>query len=144
MRPAPRSIVAMVGVVCRDDKVLVMRRADDGRWEAPAGAMERDEAPQACVEREVLDETGIVAKAVDVVAVYKNMVHPDRPVSIVWRCRCVAGEARATDEATAVEWLGRKQILERLRPAYAARVLSALDYDGSVEVRVHDGDTFLD
>jgi hypothetical protein len=38
----------------------------------------------------------------------------------------------------------REQIVERLRPAYAARVLSALDDDGSVEVRAHDGDTFLD
>uniref|UniRef100_A0AAU2VUW1 NUDIX domain-containing protein n=1 Tax=Streptomyces sp. NBC_00008 TaxID=2903610 RepID=A0AAU2VUW1_9ACTN len=52
--------VSVAGVVVREDgRVLVIRRADNGAWEAPGGVLELDERPEDGVCREVLEETGV-------------------------------------------------------------------------------------
>jgi len=54
-------------VIMQDGKVLLTRRAKDetmaGYWEFPGGKMEAGESPQACLERELHEELGIVARA---------------------------------------------------------------------------------
>ncbi|RMF14516.1 MAG: NUDIX hydrolase [Alphaproteobacteria bacterium] len=41
------------------DRVLLLRRADDG-WELPGGRARRQEGPLECLAREVQEETGLV------------------------------------------------------------------------------------
>lgn len=60
--------VGVAAVVRRGDAVLVGRRigATHGRdhWQLPGGHLEPFEDPFACAEREVLEETGLVVRAV--------------------------------------------------------------------------------
>ena len=40
-------------------KILLIKRKDNGNWGIPAGAMEEGESIEACIKREVLEETGL-------------------------------------------------------------------------------------
>lgn len=141
----PLHSVAMVGVVFDKDRVLVTQRADNGRWETPAGVLERDEAFADCVSREVVEETGIEVRPLYITGVYKNLVHPLRPVSIAWMCEFVAGEPRTSEETRAVEWMPIERARELMTPAHFARVEDARSYQerGYPAVRIHDGHTLF-
>ena len=55
------------GVLRREGKILVMRRAPflswAGSWEFPGGKLEHGETPQQCLERELFEELNIRARA---------------------------------------------------------------------------------
>jgi 8-oxo-dGTP diphosphatase len=142
----PMHSVAMVGVVPVGDRVLCIKRQDNGRWEPPAGVLERDETFQACVEREVLEETGVTVRARRVTGLYKNMVHPKRPVTMVWLCDYLTGTPRATEESREARWLTVDEVKELLPPAHAARILDAISANSSsaVAVRYHNGTTIYE
>ena len=61
-----------VSAIVRDaeERVLFMRRADDGRWGLPAGAVDPGETPAEAIVREVREETGLVVRATRVAGVF--------------------------------------------------------------------------
>lgn len=132
----PRHSVAVAGVVVREDgRVLVVQRRDNGRWEAPGGVLEQDETFEQGVQREIAEETGVTVTVESLSGVYKNMTIG--VVALVYRCRPVSGEATPTPESQRVEWLTVDEIQQRMKPAYAIRVLDALTAGPSS--RAHDG-----
>jgi mutator protein MutT len=60
-------IEVAIALVWRGDRVLVTRRLPaahlGGLWEFPGGKLRTSETPDAAAEREVLEETGVVARA---------------------------------------------------------------------------------
>ncbi|MFI0716247.1 NUDIX hydrolase [Streptomyces inhibens] len=129
--------VSVAGVVVREDgRVLVIKRADNGAWEAPGGVLELDERPEEGACREVLEETGIKVEPERLTGVYKNMKRG--VVALVFRCRVVGGEERTSDESVEVRWFTRDEVEKHMVEAYAVRVLDALDAR-EPQVRVHDG-----
>src|SRR5882757_4900233 len=118
--------VSVAGVVVRDDgRVLVIRRTDNGAWEAPGGVLELDEEPSAGACREVLEETGIKVDALRLTGVYKNMTRG--VVALVFLCRPVGGQERTSTESTDVRWFTREEVRSLMSEAYSVRVLDALD-----------------
>lgn len=61
------------------EKVLLTRRADNGRWCLPGGRMESGESAAEACEREVLEETGLTVRVTRLVGVYSN---PDQLVTL--------------------------------------------------------------
>lgn len=61
-----------VAGIVRDDenRVLFIRRADNGRWGLPAGAIDPGETPAQAVRREVREETGLEVRAIRVAGVF--------------------------------------------------------------------------
>ena len=54
-----RHSVSVVGIVVREDgRVLVIRRKDNGTYQAPGGILEHAERIEDGVAREVFEETG--------------------------------------------------------------------------------------
>ena len=49
-------------VVLHEDKVLLVRRADNGQWTLPAGIIHPGEEPSHTAVREVLEETGVAIR----------------------------------------------------------------------------------
>lgn len=137
----PTHSVSVTGVVVRsDDRVLAIRRDDDGRWVPPGGVLELGETPFAGVVREVLEETGVRVEPQRLTGVYKNMNLG--VVSLAIRCRPVDGEATVTDEASSVAWLTQAEAVERMPEARAVRITDAFRGDGPF-VRVHDGNALI-
>ncbi|MFI6849243.1 NUDIX domain-containing protein [Kitasatospora sp. NBC_00085] len=103
---------AAIAVVLDDQgRVLLIQRADDGRWALPGGILDPGEQPADGVVRECLEETGVVAvpEVLAGVRVTDDITYPNGDVSQylvhVFRCRPVGGEARVNDdEALAVGW----------------------------------------
>jgi len=120
----------------RDDgttEVLLIRRADTGRWSNVAGIIEPGEEPADAAERETLEEAGVVviAEKLAWVRVLPPMqwANGDRAQSLdlVFRCRYVSGDPRPVDgENTDVGWFGLDALpslperhLERIHVALA-------------------------
>ncbi|MFZ4296915.1 NUDIX hydrolase [Streptomyces cinereoruber] len=138
---SPLHSVSVAGAVVREDgRLLAIRRADNGTWELPGGVLELGETPQEGVVREVFEETGVRVEVERLTGVYKNLARGI--VALVFRCRPVGGDARVSDEATAVEWLTPGEVRERMAEVYAVRLLDALD-GGGPHVRAYDGRRFV-
>ncbi|MGK5732716.1 NUDIX hydrolase [Streptomyces sp. URMC 124] len=136
-RPTPLHSVSVAGAVVRGDgRVLVIRRADNGRWELPGGVLEIDEAPEAGARREVLEETGIDVEVQQLTGVYKNMARGI--IALVFRCTPVGGSERTSAESAAVSWMAPDELASAMTEAYAVRLLDALG-DDTPHVRIHDG-----
>lgn len=97
--------------VVRDEagRLLLIKRADNGVWAMPAGAMELGESIADCAVREVFEETGLQAGAVTPFAFYTgpaytftNMYADTYQLFVVgFRIDRWAGElSRVTDETT--------------------------------------------
>ena len=136
MATTPKHSVSVSGIVVReDDRVLVIRRDDNGQWEAPGGVLELGESFENGVRREVLEETGLKITVERLTGVYKNLTHGI--VALVYRCRPAGGDAHPTAEAREVRWMTREEVQSAMNPAFAVRVLDAFDEDA--HSRAHDG-----
>lgn len=136
MGTTPKHSVSVAGIVVRDDdRILVIRRDDNGHWEAPGGVLELDESFEDGVRREVREETGLEVAVERLTGVYKNLTHGI--VALVYRCRPADGGTHPTAEAREVRWMTREEVRSAMNPAFAVRVLDA--FDEETHSRVHDG-----
>ncbi|HEY6316298.1 MAG TPA: NUDIX domain-containing protein [Acidimicrobiia bacterium] len=67
------SVQATAGVVAVvDDRILLVRRTDDGRWCLPGGRVEFGESIEACARREFAEETGQAVELTGLLGVYSR------------------------------------------------------------------------
>lgn len=107
----PLWLSGVTAVVIRDDRVLLVKRADNGKWTAVTGIIDPGEQPADAAAREVLEETGIVA-----VPERLAMVHVTDPVvygngdqtqylDLVFRFAWQSGVPHPADgENTSADW----------------------------------------
>lgn len=89
-------------------KALLTRRADNGLWCVPGGAMESGESAAEACEREVFEETGLSVRVKRLVGVYSNpdqlIVYPDgnkvHIVALGFEAEIVGGELGLSNETT--------------------------------------------
>jgi 8-oxo-dGTP pyrophosphatase MutT (NUDIX family) len=88
-----------------DDRVLFMRRADNGQWGLPAGAIDPGETPAEAVAREVREETGLDVRPRRVAGIfggqgfrvrYENGDEAEYTV-VVFDCEVVGGTLSPAD-----------------------------------------------
>ncbi len=130
-----------VTAVVLDDRnrVLLGRRADNGRWTLITGILEPGEQPAVGVVREVLEETGIVAEVELLAEVYAGapmqFVNGDQAqfLTLNFRCRRLSGHAQVNDDESAeVGWFGLDELPE-LTDYHRARLQAALRATGIPE-----------
>jgi len=89
--------VGVGAVVERDGALLVVKRtygALKGMWTIPSGYVEPHESVVMTLEREVLEETGIVGLAGPLVAVRNRVTHDVNDTFLVFLMRYGSGEPR--------------------------------------------------
>ena len=105
-------LVPAVAALIRDEegRILLQRRADDGRWNLPAGAVDPGESPADAVVREVREETGLRVRPVRVAGVFGGRDgfrhrYPNGDevefTAIVFECAVVGGTLDAENDETA-------------------------------------------
>jgi 8-oxo-dGTP pyrophosphatase MutT (NUDIX family) len=132
----PLLLPGVSGVVLREvdgsRRVLLVQRADNGRWSVPAGIVEPGEQPADCIARELWEEARVRAVpdrllrvSADAEVTYPN---GDRCqfMSMTFGCRYVAGDgAVGDDESLAVGWFP-VDALPPLEPKDQRRIQDAL------------------
>ena len=95
--------VAVVCIVPRDGKVLMIRRATElgyGQWGLPGGYVDRGEVVETAAAREVQEETGLEVEAGDLIGLFSETGNP--VVVAVYTAREAGGALAAGPEALEV------------------------------------------
>ena len=134
--PQPTSIViaATAFVLDDSDRLLMIRRTDNGLYALPGGTHELGETMTETAVRETLEETGVSITVTGLVGIYSNPAHviayDDGDVrqefSICFRASPTGGEPRPSDESTDVHWVERDR-------------LDTLDIHPSIGLRIGHG-----
>lgn len=103
------------------DSILLVLDRKDQTWSMPGGYADINEPPSKMVEREVLEESGIIAKAVRIVGIYES--NRDRkPLSvfyayrIIFLCKMLGGEPRGSAETSSVKFFPIDKLPELTGP----------------------------
>ncbi|GAA1602362.1 MULTISPECIES: NUDIX hydrolase [Kribbella] len=105
-------LTGLSAVVLNDqDEVLLVKRADNGRWSLIGGILEPGEEPAVAVVREIQEETAVEARVDRLLSIEATppAAYPngDRVqfLDLCFSCRPLGGEARVNDdESTDVRW----------------------------------------
>jgi ADP-ribose pyrophosphatase YjhB (NUDIX family) len=99
------------GGVFEQDKVLLVRERSDGKWTLPGGWVDVGDAPSFAVEREIREESGYLAKAVKLAALFdRNDPAHGHPPSILhiyklfFVCDLTGGTATLSNETDGVDF----------------------------------------
>jgi 8-oxo-dGTP diphosphatase len=121
-----RPVVGIGGVVIDQGCALLIRRGSEplrGEWSIPGGTLELGESLQQGVARELLEETGVQVRVLDLIEVFdrifpseKTAGAPDKEkprfhfVIVDYLCERIAGEPRAGSDVTDVALVGEDEL----------------------------------
>ena len=142
-------IITAARAVIRDqrDRILFIRRRDNGLWAMPAGCQELDESISDCLRREVKEETGLDVISATPIAIYSQLpivtVYGD-PYQL-FLVQFLVGEwsgtlVTETDETVDARFFGLDELPAEMPDFYrqALQDLQAYDlqaYDGNLILR---------
>jgi mutator protein MutT len=125
-------VVGVGGVVVRDGRALIVKRAHDprrGEWSIPGGAVDVGEPLAQAVRRELFEETGLEVTVGAVLEMF-DRIHRDADgrvryhfVIIDFLCEAPVGEAVAGTDAEAVAWVRADELEAYGVNAHAAAVI---------------------
>jgi ADP-ribose pyrophosphatase YjhB (NUDIX family) len=125
-------------ILDEDDRVLLTRRSDNGRWALVAGILEPGEEPGDAVVREAFEETAVrvVPERLAAVMIDPDIVYPNGDqatyLALVFRCRYVEGAATVNDdESLEVGWFAVDDLPPDVTPPQREKVRLALRDDES-------------
>lgn len=108
--------ISVRGIVTdQDARTLVLQRRTDGEWEFPGGRLEHSENVEACLQRELREETGLCVTIEDLVHAHawKNGENQDR-FGVYYRCDTPDRSVDLSSEHTASRWLTYDEAVHRL------------------------------
>jgi 8-oxo-dGTP diphosphatase len=134
-----RPIVGVGGVLIENGKALLIRRGSEpllGQWSIPGGTLELGETLQEGVAREMLEETGILVRVLDLIEVFER-VNPYTPaatrapgsrprfhfVIVDYLCEKISGEAKAGGDAVDAAYATEQELSKFGLTETATRVL---------------------
>lgn len=135
--PAGTTRKPSASVVLRNHRgeLLLLRRADSGRWTIPTGGLKKNETMSACAVRECLEETGLTVELTGLVGVFTDPRHriayPDGevrvPVNVCFHGYPVAGKLATDDESTQAAWVSTADLDNYdVHPSILRRISHAL------------------
>ena len=134
-----RPVVGVGGVVIDDGRTLLIRRGSEplrGQWSIPGGTLELGESLEEGVARELLEETGLEVRVLDLIEVFDRIFTepdaggggtPQRPkfhyVIVDYLCERISGEPRAGSDVTDVTFATEEELARFQLTTTAIRVL---------------------
>jgi ADP-ribose pyrophosphatase YjhB (NUDIX family) len=134
-----RPVVGVGGVVIDDGRTLLIRRGSEplrGQWSIPGGTLELGESLADGVARELLEETGLEVRVLDLIEVFDRIFTepdaggggtPQRPkfhyVIVDYLCERISGEPRPGSDVTDVAFATEEELAKFQLTTTATRVL---------------------
>ena len=118
--PHTKPTVAAGAVILDEQgRVLLIRRAQEpgaGRWTIPGGKLRMGERLRDCVQREALEETGLVVSVGSMIEIAERVTRGSdggvryHYVIIDFICHVLSGTARAGSDADRVVWVNESEL----------------------------------
>ena len=134
-----RPVVGIGGVVIEKGRTLLIRRGTEpllGHWSIPGGTLEIGESLQQGVARELLEETGLQVRVLDMIEVFERIFLAEKPatgkaragprfhyVIVDYLCERISGEARAGSDVTDVAFAREDELEQFHLTETATRIL---------------------
>src|SRR5437016_8272622 len=134
-----RPVVGIGGVIIDQGRALLIRRGNQpllGEWSIPGGTLEIGESLEEGVARELLEETGVEVRVLDLIEVFDRIFPAEVPagadvqgrprfhfVIADYLCERVAGEPRAGSDVTDVAFAREDELPKFHLTETATRVL---------------------
>lgn len=106
------SIPGVQGILERDGRVLLARRANDprrGHWDLPGGFLEETEAPVDGLQREFREETGLEVEPVELMRIDIEPYGERHVFSVTWIVRG-EGEPVPADDVDELRWFAHDEL----------------------------------
>ena len=132
-------MVGVGGVIIEDGQALLIRRGSEplrGEWSIPGGTLELGETLEAGVARELLEETGLEVRVLELIEVFDRIYPPDaasaevekkRPlfhyVIVDYLCERIDGTAVAGSDVTHVAFAREDELGKYRLTETAMRIL---------------------
>ena len=131
-------MVGVGGVVIEDGRALLIRRGSEpllGEWSIPGGSLELGETLEEGVARELLEETGIAVRVLELIEVFDRIYMETTAgtdakrgprfhyVIVDYFCERIRGEARAGSDVTDVAWVREDELEAYSLTETATRIL---------------------
>ena len=103
----------------RRGSILLVERGKQplkGYWSIPGGLVETGETLDQAVRREVLEETGLRVKPVEMFGIFERVMRDARGrteyhyLLLDYVCTVTGGKLRAGDDVARVEWVTRRRL----------------------------------
>jgi ADP-ribose pyrophosphatase YjhB (NUDIX family) len=127
-----RPLVGVGGVVILNGRVLLARRGSPplkGQWSIPGGLLEVGETLIAGVRRELLEETAVEVRVVELIEVFER-INLDASgearhhfVVLDYLCEVLNGEACAGSDVTDIAWAAPNELAQYSLSEAATRVV---------------------
>lgn len=131
-RPTPIA-TGDAAVIDDEGRILLIKRADNGQWAMPGGALEVGETPAEGVVRETLEETGVSCRAVSLIGVFDSRLcgttSPHHLYQFIFLCEPLKkGEPEQPSHAFEVldaDWFPEDGLPDVIDPGHVTRIPEA-------------------
>ena len=117
-------------VICEGRLLLVKRGFEPfkGWWDIPGGFLQPGEHPADGAAREVLEETGLRIAIGKLIGAYIDVYGEEGryTLNIYYQAGVIGGEARAGDDAVAMEWFGLDALPEKIAFVHQPKAIADL------------------
>lgn len=135
-----KPVVGIGGVIIDQGRALLIRRGSEplrGEWSIPGGTLELGETLEEGVARELLEETGVKVRVLEMIEVFDRIFlesgsldasHKKTPrfhfVIVDYLCERIGGEPRAASDVTDVAFARQEELVRFHLTETATRVLN--------------------
>jgi len=127
-------MIGVGGVVVQDGRALLVRRGSEplrGQWSIPGGLLEVGETLENGVRRELLEETGLQVRVLELIGVYERIIPAEhsRPgprfhfVILDYLCRAEGGTAAPGSDAAELAFVSEEELPRYILSDEVARVV---------------------
>ena len=118
-------------MILREGRLLLVKRGVEpfrGWWDIPGGFLQPGEHPAEGAAREVLEETGLRVAIGELVGTYVDEYGEGGKYTLTmyYMAGVVDGEARAGDDAVAIEWFSLGELPEKVAFANCRQAIADL------------------
>jgi 8-oxo-dGTP diphosphatase len=134
-----RPVVGIGGVLIDRGRTLLIRRGSEplhGEWSIPGGTLELGESLEEGVARELLEETGIIVRVLELIEVFDRIYAEDGTIAapaqkkprfhyviVDYLCERIDGDPCAGSDATDVAFAGEEELAKYHLTETATRIL---------------------
>ena len=122
-------VAAEAAIIDDAGRILLIRRADNGRWAMPGGALEVGETPAEGAVREALEETGVRCEPLALAGIFDWPLYRQSPhhlYIIVFLCRQLddarSGTPSHTHEVLETGWYAEHEMPDDVCPGHLSRI----------------------